>query len=382
MQLHAAAVHGGVRDPYDDVAPPVDLDVEGQDHPHGVLGRHPRKVDLGWLLHLRRLREGLEERRVRHGASVGPGPWLRLDVGMSEAGARGCAPRAREEFVDAPVDVPALRAWLTDHSVPGLDRVEHHPDGSTGHHRAVRTSGGTSTLEVRLPVDGGPVRLAAAGGDVPAALATARRWLGLHLDPAAGVVALRDDPVLGPLVRARPHVRVPGAPDPFETAVGVVLGQHVSVAAGRRFAGRLVAAHGEGEGPERVAPAAEVLAGLDSRPLQRDVGVTGARAVAVVALARAVAGGLVLGRTDDPDRRGLVRESLLALPGVGPWTADLVALRCLGDPDVFLPGDLVLRRALGGVSVREASRLAEGWRPHRSLAVVHLWTHHALDPPG
>jgi DNA-3-methyladenine glycosylase II/AraC family transcriptional regulator of adaptative response / DNA-3-methyladenine glycosylase II len=95
-----------------------------------------------------------------------------------------------------------------------------------------------------------------------------------------------------------------------------------------------------------------------------------------------VADGLPLHRTDDPERRRQVRDALLALPGVGPWTADLVLLRCLGDPDVFLPGDLVLRRALGRVTAREAAALAEAWRPHRSLAVVHLWTHHALDPPG
>ena len=72
---------------------------------------------------------------------------------------------------------------------------------------------------------------------------------------------------------------------------------------------------------------------------------------------------------------------MLALPGVGPWTADLVALRALRDPDVFLPGDLVLRKALGGVTAKDATTLSEAWRPHRSLAVLHLWTHHAIDPP-
>ena len=73
--------------------------------------------------------------------------------------------------------------------------------------------------------------------------------------------------------------------------------------------------------------------------------------------------------------------ALLDLPGVGPWTADLVALRCLRDPDVFLPGDLVLRKAMGGVSAGDAARQAARWAPHRSLAVLHLWTHHALPTP-
>ena len=297
------------------------------------------------------------------------------------------------------VDLHALRAFLVSHAVPGLDDVQVRADGSSLHRRLVAArSGTTATLTVTLPpgavgrpstdVDGDPDAVAVG-------TAAARRWVGLDLDPAPGVAALADDPVTGPLVRARPHVRVPGSTDPFETAVLVVLGQHVSLAAGRRFAARLVAAHGvvpgvgcSGGGPGnhlstqlgelRAFPGPEVLASLDPVGLQQAVGVTGARAHTVVALARAVADGrLTLSATADPAR---TRAALLDLPGVGPWTADLVALRCLRDPDVFLPGDLVLRRALGGVPSAEAARLARAWVPHRSLAVLHLWTHHALDP--
>lgn len=271
-----------------------------------------------------------------------------------------------EETVTAPVDVPALRAWLVAHAVPGVDEVTHHPDGAKTHARAVPTASGRAPLEVHLPAAGSPVLRGA-----PEALAVGRRWVGLDLDPAPGVAALAADPVLGPLVGARPHVRVPGAPDPFEAAVGVVLGQHVSVAAGRVFAGRLAATHA-------VEPTA--LAAADPEALRAAVGVTGARAVTVVALARAVVDGLDLSPRPEAVSRAATRAALLALPGVGPWTADLVALRCLRDPDVFLPGDLVLRKALGGVPAREAERLARAWAPHRSLAVVHLWTHHALDP--
>ncbi len=272
----------------------------------------------------------------------------------------------------APVDVAALRAWLVAHAVPGVDTVVTAADGASTHTRPVRTAVGAATLEVRLPAVG-PMSLDATGAGAGEALGAGRRWLGLDHDPAPGVAALSDDPVLGPLVRARPHVRMPGAPDPFEAAVNVVLGQHVSLAAGRVFAGRLAAAH-------PVTP--EHLAAADPARLQPDVGITGARARTLVALAEAVADGLALGPTSDPRVRARTRAALLALPGVGPWTADLVAMRCLRDPDVFLPGDLVLRRALGGVTAREAERLAEAWRPHRSLAVVHLWTHHALDPGG
>ncbi|HYN67254.1 MAG TPA: 3-methyladenine DNA glycosylase 2, partial [Ornithinibacter sp.] len=122
----------------------------------------------------------------------------------------------------------------------------------------------------------------------------------------------------------------------------------------------------------RAFPSPEALATLDPADLQRTVGITGARASTVVAIARAVTDGTLTAAT---------RAGLLSIHGVGPWTADLVALRALRDPDVFPAGDLVLRKALGGVTAKEAATLARAWRPHRSLAVLHLWTHHAIDPP-
>lgn len=292
-------------------------------------------------------------------------------------------------------DVRALRAFLAAHAVPGLEEAEVLDDGGTRHHRLVDVEGDRVALAVTLPAHdvGTPWFTADGPADaVPSAVAAGRRWVGLDDDPERGASALADDPVLGPLVRARPHLRVPGSTDPFETAVLVVLGQHVSLAAGRVLAARLVAAHGTrvevpggcsgddaGTRPRvlRTFPEPVTLAALDADDLRRTVGTTGARARTVVSLARAVTGGdLTL---TDPTT---TRHGLLALPGVGPWTADLVALRALRDPDVFLPGDLVLRRALGGVTAKEAARLADAWRPHRSLAVLHLWTHHAIDPPA
>jgi DNA-3-methyladenine glycosylase II/AraC family transcriptional regulator of adaptative response / DNA-3-methyladenine glycosylase II len=230
------------------------------------------------------------------------------------------------------VDVRALRAFLVAHAVPGLEEVEVLDDGGTRHHRVVHVERDRVALAVTLPAHevGTPSFTADGPADaVPSAVAAGRRWVGLDDDQEQGASALADDAVLGPLVRARPHLRVPGT-----------------------------------------------LAALDADDLRRTVGTTGARARAVVSLTRAVtAGELTL--TDS----GTTRDRLLGLPGVGPWTADLVALRALRDPDVFLPGDLVLRRALGGVTAKEAARLAEAWRPHRSLAALHLWTHHAIDPP-
>ncbi len=297
------------------------------------------------------------------------------------------------------VDLPALRAFFVAHAVPGLDEVDALDDGSTRHRRFVPAMRGRSLLTVTLPPGAVGIPDVVADGPpdaVDAATAVGRRWLGLDADPAPGVAALADDPVLGALVRARPHLRVPGSTDPFETAVLVVLGQHVSLAAGRVFAARLVAAYGTDPGVGcsagrrgshlstqleglRSFPSPEVLAALDPVDLQHSVGITGARARTVVAMGEAVSEGTL--RFDPTDHR-LTRAMLLALPGVGPWTADLVALRALRDPDVFLPGDLVLRKALGGVTARQAATASEAWRPHRSLAVLHLWTHHAIDPPS
>ena len=283
------------------------------------------------------------------------------------------------------VDLAALRAFLVAHAVAGLDDVEVLADGTTRHRRLVAGSAGVrSRLTVTLPagVVGTPSIQAEGPPDVVgAATAVGGRWLGLDADPAPGVAWLADDPLLGPLVRARPHLRVPGSTDAFETAVLVVLGQHVSLAAGRVFAARLVAAHGTQLGELRAFPEPGVLAALDPSSLRDAVGLTGARARTVVAIAGAVADGILRLRPASAPELAETRRALLALPGVGPWTADLVALRALRDPDVFLPGDLVLRRALGGVGPTAAEAMADAWRPHRSLAVLHLWTHHAIDPP-
>ena len=191
---------------------------------------------------------------------------------------------------------------------------------------------------------------------------------------------------------------MPGSTDAFETAVLVVLGQHVSLAAGRVFAARLVAAHGNPNtvgcsdgcpgdhlstqpGQIRAFPGPQVLAALDPEDLRRTC-----RHHRSPGTHRGRDRPRGRRRHGGPDPRRAadvaeVRPALLALPGIGPWTADLVALRALRDPDVFLPGDLVLRKALGAVTARAAATASEAWRPHRSLAVLHLWTHHAIDPP-
>jgi AraC family transcriptional regulator of adaptative response / DNA-3-methyladenine glycosylase II len=167
---------------------------------------------------------------------------------------------------------------------------------------------------------------------------------------------------------------VPGAFDGFETAARVVLGQQVSVRAATTLAGRLAAALGAPlETPfpalRRLPPTPREVAAAGEERLAR-LGLPGARARALGALAGAVAdGGLPLDRHGLRDEMARLRE----LPGVGDWTAQVVAMR-LGDPDAFPAGDLGVRRALGADGAREAEARAEGWRPWRAYGAVHLWT--------
>lgn len=270
-----------------------------------------------------------------------------------------------------PLAAPPLVRMLHAHAVPGMEIA--HPDGR--HTRVVRGERGPAVVTVDLAAAPGAVtaRLRLADPrDRPGVEAAVRRWLGLDADPAVAAAALGGDPLLGPLLAARPGLRVPGATDGAEVAVLAVLGQQVSLAAARTFAGRLVAAFGA-PAPEGLTafPGTAALAAAGPGAIRAATGVTGARARTVHALAAAVEGGLALAPGADPRA---TRAGLLSLPGIGPWTADYVALRALGDPDAFPAGDLVLRRALGVATAREAEARAEAWRPHRAHALVHLWT--------
>lgn len=216
--------------------------------------------------------------------------------------------------------------------------------------------------------------------DAAEAEAACRRMLDLDTDPAAMATVLGADPVLGPLVARAPGRRIPGTVDAAEFAVRVVLGQQVSVAAARTHAGRLAAAHGEpvadpGGGLSRLFPTVGALAAIDPATLpfpatrQRTFG----------ALTRALAGRAVdLSPGADLER---ATARLAALPGIGPWSVAMIAMRALGDPDAFVPGDLGVRaaaRALGlPVAPGALTRRAQPWRPWRSYAVQYLWA--ALD---
>jgi AraC family transcriptional regulator, regulatory protein of adaptative response / DNA-3-methyladenine glycosylase II len=271
-----------------------------------------------------------------------------------------------------PLQAQALLDWLAARAVPGVEEV----DGSV-YRRSLRLVHGAGVVEVGFEDEAVRCRLWLDDArDTDMAAACVRRLLGLDADPAAVGAVLGRDPLLGPLVASAPGLRVPGAVDGAELAVRAVLGQQVSVAAARTAAGRLAAAYGEPVagaqgGVVRLFPSAATLAGLDSAslPMPR------ARAVALVGLCRAWAAGelqLEPGADRDEARRGL-----LALPGIGPWTAGYVAMRALGDPDVFLVEDLGVRHGLaslgGPTDQRAARQLAEAWAPWRSYASQYLW---------
>ncbi|MFZ2175840.1 MAG: AlkA N-terminal domain-containing protein [Rhodococcus sp. (in: high G+C Gram-positive bacteria)] len=260
----------------------------------------------------------------------------------------------------------ALRA----HTVAGLER---HDVVTGTHTRVVNARHGPALVSVGRPAAHHvEAHLTAHPDDVEALTAAVRRWLDLDADPSSIDTALSRHAVLAPLVQARPGLRRLGSVDGFETAVLTVLGQQVSLAMARTFGARLVASYGRPVHHGFVAfPDPKTLAVRSPEEIRGAIGLTGARARTVQALAQAAADGLRLGADTDPTA---FRAGLLALPGIGPWTADYLAVRVLGDPDAFTPDDLVLKRALGVGTGRAASALAEAWRPWRAYALFHLWT--------
>ncbi|MFF9838028.1 AlkA N-terminal domain-containing protein [Streptomyces sp. NPDC013740] len=212
--------------------------------------------------------------------------------------------------------------------------------------------------------------------DLTHAISRCRRLLDLDADPVAVDEHLRTDPLLAPLVDAAPGRRVPRTVDAAEFAVRAVLGQQVSTAAARTHAARLVRAHGvpvddpEG-GLTHLFPDPEALAGLDPESLA----LPASRRTTLLTLVRALAdGALTLGPESDWDE---ARARLLALPGFGLWTTEVIAMRALGDPDAFLPGDLGIRRAAEGLGLpatpAKLTARAAHWRPWRAYAVQYLW---------
>lgn len=273
-----------------------------------------------------------------------------------------------------PFDGAALISFLAARAVPGIEEVV---DGA--YRRSLRLPRGFGVVELAVAVDHVRATLWLEDlRDFGSAVSRCRRLLDLDSDPVAVSQRLASEAVVGRLVRAALGRRVAGSVDGCETAVRALLGQQVSVRAACGLAGRLVAAHGEPLSEPvgavtHVFPSAAALSRVDPASLSMPL----ARGRALVGLARAIhCGDLVLDGGADRDEVG---RTLLALPGIGPWTAGYVAMRELRDPDAFLPGDVAVRRSLVSLgcdgSPRGAARIAERWRPYRAYALAHLWSH-------
>jgi AraC family transcriptional regulator of adaptative response / DNA-3-methyladenine glycosylase II len=300
----------------------------------------------------------------------------------SELRRRGGASRAagglRLPF-RAPLAWPALLAHLELRAIPGVEEVT-----DTAYRRCVASEEGGARIEVRCADDEGALVLRVEGvpSDWIGLAARVRRLFDLAADPLRIAEDLGRDAILRPVLRAHPGLRLPGAFDTFESAVRTVLGQQVSVRGASTLAGRIVKTHGttllsDGDGPSSVFPGPQTLAEADLA----GIGLPGARARAIRELAAAVAEGRV--RLDGSRERDETVEALCALPGIGPWSAEVIALRALGDPDAFPAGDLGLRKALGepGAPAPEAevARHAQAWRPWRGYAAQLLWS---MPAPG
>lgn len=210
---------------------------------------------------------------------------------------------------------------------------------------------------------------------VPRLLARVRNLFDLDARPDLIARDLGRDPRLASSLSEYPGLRVPGAFDGFELAARAILGQQVTVRAAATLAGRFSEAFGERfetphEGLTRLAPTAEVVAGADVDAIA-SLGIVGARARSLIALARAVADGVV--NLESGADHEETRARLVELPGIGPWTAEYIGMRALRWPDAFPREDIAVRKALGGATAAEAERLSEAWRPWRSYAVLHLW---------
>ena len=296
------------------------------------------------------------------------------------AGVAGNSLRLRLAF-RRPLSPDNLFGHLAATAIPGVEEVR---DGT--YRRTLRLPHGPGIVELTPHPDHVSCRATLADlRDLTAAIARCRWLLDLDADPEAVDSQLAQEPELRGAVRRTPGRRVPRAVDGAEMAIRAVLGQQISTAAARTHGARLAAEHGEhlddpDGGLSRLFPAPEAL-------VDAQLAMPAARQRTV----RALVGALVSGQLSvDP---AADREATLAvvgqLPGIGPWTRDIISMRALGDPDVFPVGDLGVRRGAAALGLpsdaRALSERSERWRPWRAYAVQYLWaaTAHPINdwPP-
>jgi AraC family transcriptional regulator, regulatory protein of adaptative response / DNA-3-methyladenine glycosylase II len=269
----------------------------------------------------------------------------------------------REPYAAGP-----LLGFLAARAVPGVEQ-----DTDSGLCRVLPTRHGPAVADLRVEAGHVNVRLHLDDlSELGAAVAGLRRLMDSDADPAAIDAVLASDPTMAPLVQRSPGLRVPGAVDGFELAVRAILGQQVSVAGARTLAHRLVLALGEPLDLEQaVAPALTHAFPRPAAVAEADLsgmGLTSMRAQALRALAGAVAAGELM--LDPGADRQQVRSQLGALPGIGAWTVEYIAMRALADPDAWPGSDLVLRREVAATGADP-----DRWRPWRAYGALHLWNH-------
>jgi AraC family transcriptional regulator of adaptative response / DNA-3-methyladenine glycosylase II len=304
-----------------------------------------------------RVAYGVAPRDLRRRGSATSGDRLRLTLA------------ARPPFAAA-----QLFEFLAARAIPGIEFA----DGAV-YSRSLRLPHGHGVAHATVSPGGRgiDVELGLADlRDVKPAVNRLRRLFDLDADPVAVDALLGGDRVVASLVERAPGLRVAGSVDPFETAVRAIVGQQVSISGARTVAGRLVEAAGEPltlthPHVTTVFPAPDALAAAVDEVFTMPA----SRRETIRGLCRAVLQGeVVLDHSADRDD---VRRQLVELRGVGPWTAEYVAMRGLGDPDAFLPTDLGVRRSLDALGA--GCEAADNWRPWRSYALHHLWNTPSLQ---
>lgn len=281
-----------------------------------------------------------------------------------------------------PLDFDAMLAFLARRAIPGLERVTPETyerfSAEDGQRIRIRVSTMPGHAELRLELSDIDAR------QIPDMVKRVRRVFDLDADLRVVNEALRAEPILADAIDRRPGLRVPGGWDGFEVAVRAILGQQVSVAAATTLAARLVASCRDATVADTASPVATWLT-PDAllQVLHGRVGLPAARVAALRALAEAVAAGRIDFSAGQPPAAFIA--GLTALAGIGPWTAQYVAMRALGQPDAFPASDLVIRQVLGrtqddgrALRPRDCEARSQAWRPWRAYAAIHLW-HLAAD---
>lgn len=282
-----------------------------------------------------------------------------------------------------PLDAEALFGFFARRQLPGVEHVDAAqrllrrtlawPAGAAAGGSAAAPRSGW--IEVQLDAGRDELRLRTSDSLAPvlgAVIHRVRQAFDLDADPA------RIDPVLAQLpLPPRPGLRLPGTLDAFETAARVILGQQVTVKAARTLAARLVQRFGEPvatpfEGLDRLFPSAATLAAASAEDIGT-LGIVRQRVKALQALAQALVDGSLRLEPGAPVAETL--SALTALPGIGEWTAEVIAMRALAWPDAWPVADIGLMNALGTRQRNELLALAEPWRPWRAYAVMRLWQH-------